>query len=979
MRRALAPAVLVVLAGATLASAWQTTLSQHRESGLQLGEERRLIAQKLRNATRMPYYEFTKTSGPRFRLSGSETKLRLITHVLLPPNAAYNPEFRLRYGARIRILDGDRSILDFEVHTQTRQSKDRKVGDIWLDENAFTRDPDVQITDDRLFLLYMPEDVPADAIMEVTLIGSDVDEGLIRVYVDRARSPSGQRTRARGLGPRARWNLLWTNTYENWDMIPELEKMQRLRRESERLPVIGKSDVDYRLRTIRYTGFRLPVEVLELIGPQPLEVHRERFAAINVQGPTQLRFAVRLAPDEDSGSNGDSNGNGDSDSDGANDDGPSAAPPPVMAENPDSKLDIGAVAALHDEQRPGDSTAPSVADRGAARGDDASDRRSLLTLSVPAQIAANRNSLTEWVYEIPPGLHSVHLRTRSYHPLQVWVRGPRDTAFGAPADVGKEIGRLYPDYIRVPIAVTGPRWTQPVTIAGPSIPGPERSDPLDRQIKVEARFFATRSLASTAQYMIWLIGEMPLRITRLAALRRPVSDADPPALSGVINARFYARDGRLLEAHSARLAAARARFEWLEFAAEKPVPIPVSEPASLRIITPPNTARIDLTTSRAAAVRLYRPLPGERLYELPYRTATLSEDVRWRYARIEKRVWWPKRALNHRQLAEAEQMATLHAQARLELRGPSTRDSDGRRRSRRVKGIVVKPLGQHEQHTILEPVPDVYRAEELADWRPGALAEVPRDRDHSYQWSEQSYRSARLFYWLDPGDVGGELSVEIDGQPGPFAILRTTTGYIELPALAAGAHNLRARSLSPSLRLYIDRPPLETADGATAPAELRRRRQVYAMTSAPMTVQVRKLPGRRPTLNLVAYTPLRIAQDNVRIRCIIGGGRPARLAVDEAAGLSTDTRPRPLPDDTRKEYTLPASNRDRPARFTDSAGGEAGYPHTIPIGLPGDLIPGPHQVQCSVTGRTLWVRFFVTNSEVEYDEKSTQWKVRQPR
>ncbi len=890
-------AILGALVLAVAAVSWWTVRAMRRPKSV--------IELKLAEAERVLYYRMTRENGPKIRLSGAERTLRIITHVMLPPGLEYDPTRRIRYGIKLEITSGNTSLWKHEIYTQSRQSKEGEQEDgVFLKENSFVRDGSIQVSDDRMFIIHLdPDRIPANALLHTTLIGREAKEGLIRFYNQTERGQLERIVRARALPRSKQQDNVRTNTYEPWAMVEPDEKYMRVRFRTERLSAVGKRGVDYETQVVYYTGFRLPLELLEV--EEMIKVHRHRYGALNIVGPTTLELDVCLE---------------------------------VHGEptEPTSHGGAGAARSSHERAEPclGDpvkagqgeihSWRPPTVELGSVSADPLG----------PKPHAEFQAGVRAAKVTIPPGLHSIRLTTATDYRFEVQIHGQKKTSFGAPADVGDDEGELRPDEIRIPVLMSGP-GKLPVRVAALGAP-----DPLSRLLRVEVRFIDTTT----------------------PAVHEPHERGDAAELfAGRLTARFFDNDGQEIRTAEQELRSERAPFEWLDQTG-KPA-FELSEPVDVRLVAPEGISQLELATSKPAVIRLYRYIRGENLYELPYREAELDDDIKWRYARIEKRVWWPMRAVNHEEVEKAEQLATLVCQARLEKRYTGD-GKDETETPREVSSVVIEPLDDPERHMIMEPLPPEKLDEAREKWGPGLVARLPTGRAEDYRWDAAAHKRARIHYWLDKEDLGKEVEIAVDGESVLTSRFYTTQGFWELPPLPPGTHRVEITKAAPSLRTVIDRAPLSAALG------LERMRTVFAMNRVPLRLRVRKHGGRRSVIYAVLYAPVKDARPDIQIRSIVSGGHPKRV---EGTMLPTVT----LAD---KQVPLPAAKWPHQATFVDQQTGAVGYPRIVAIPLGEDIIAGTHFIEIySVTDYRLWNRFYITNYELAApEERVLQWNFREP-
>ncbi len=246
------------------------------------------LEQKLAGAERYLYYRITPGAGPVFELDGGEATLRLVTHAVIPAGDRYDPARELDYGVRLAVDLGGGNTWTRDVFTRSRQSKARQSaehGGAWLDENTFSLEPGLEVTDDRLLVVTLPPDVRAGARVRVTLLG-DAAEGYLRAYTPIPRRDVDRKLRE--MPPAERGRRAERIGYLPWDRLPA-DELASLRYAERRLSAEGKEGVDYETRTLYTTEFRLRhTTVLE----RGLPVTPERAVAVNVVGPARLELAV---------------------------------------------------------------------------------------------------------------------------------------------------------------------------------------------------------------------------------------------------------------------------------------------------------------------------------------------------------------------------------------------------------------------------------------------------------------------------------------------------------------------------------------------------------------------------------------------------------------------------------------------------------------------------------------------------------------
>lgn len=248
--------------------------------------------QKLASADRVINYVVDHEHGPRIALAGDERVLKLITHAVLG-HRDFDPERTVSYGIAASLWSRGEKLWSAQLFTESRQSKARFTGEMWLDENAFTREGDLQLADDRTQLVVLPDAYPPGSEVHFRLLGQ-IDSAQIRIYKQQERDQFRREVIARALDLGDSREGDRSSTYLPWQFVSELEQIGRVRYVFERMPAIGLKGNDYQTETTYYTGFRLPNPALDTKGI--LTLAKGRAAAVNVVGPgvLVLRFSVSV-------------------------------------------------------------------------------------------------------------------------------------------------------------------------------------------------------------------------------------------------------------------------------------------------------------------------------------------------------------------------------------------------------------------------------------------------------------------------------------------------------------------------------------------------------------------------------------------------------------------------------------------------------------------------------------------------------------
>lgn len=396
---------------------------------------------KVERADRISYYVVTHTAGPSFELTGTERVIKVVSHAILDGREPYDPRRRVSYGLRARVSYQGRVLWQHDTFIDSRQSKAVQLDDVWLRENAFTSRLDTEMTDDRVVILHLPEDIPQESMLELTLLGTP-DRGLVRAYQQVERTPDEKASLALSMSDSRAEAMVQRSTYAPWALLSEEDKLQRLSHKFLRMPAAGEPGVDFETFSVFYTGFRLPLEALT--AEEGMWLNRHRSVALNIVGPTTVKLELHR---------------------------PSLDELRSRVQHGRS-VPAGMAGSLAWEADPAEAGAVHILSVSEARSAPAWD------LPVPAAGASSVHEI-----EVPPGLHSLHIHTDSAVPVRIDASGPPASQFGAiPYIEHSEAGRrLMPDERRFRVYETGP-GRHPV-IAGILVP----EDPRARILRIDVR------------------------------------------------------------------------------------------------------------------------------------------------------------------------------------------------------------------------------------------------------------------------------------------------------------------------------------------------------------------------------------------------------------------------------------------------------------------------------------------------------------
>lgn len=400
------------------------------------------MTRKVDGAERLSYQVVTATQGPHFELIGNERIVKIISHAVLDSGLEYDPRRVVSYGLHLQLTHQGRLLWQHDALIDSRQSKASRLGDVWMQENAFTSRLDMQLTDDRMLLVHLPEEVPTDSTLELTLLG-EPEQALVRAYKLVERADDAQLRALRRLDESGGKVRYARSTYVPWSLLPEDDKLERLSHTYQRMTPMGEPGLDFQSQSVFYTGFRAPIETLD--GDKGLALERHRALAFNVLGPTTLRLELRqtLAGAARSG----------------------------MPQEPGAAVRVRAVSETTSDA-----------------GDDVTDRKArqdpraeplAWELPVPAAHGPETHLI-----ELPPGLHSLQLFTDARDPVGLDVFGPPTSQLGAIPYLEHDLAerRLVPDERRLAVYETGPDKT-PI-IAGIFVPDDLRARILRLDVRI---------------------------------------------------------------------------------------------------------------------------------------------------------------------------------------------------------------------------------------------------------------------------------------------------------------------------------------------------------------------------------------------------------------------------------------------------------------------------------------------------------------
>lgn len=277
----------------TLAVVWAITAGVLKTAAEPMG----LRDAKFASAERLTFFRLEPSTSVALQLPNDADQVRVVTHLLLPMGTRYQAERQYVYGVHLTVESASGAVLlQRQLYTRTRQSKGQRMGDLWVQEAAFTVNPDEQVTDVREFLVNLPPRLRG--IQARMRLRYDGPQGtlLVRGYSEAVQRagilPSGHHPQRQQQAEQKAQRV----TLLPWDKLPESDQEQLLDDAWNRMGAEGKEGQDYRSIAVYQSLFRQQPEddAQSVLEPG-------RAFAVNVQGPARLQLTLWRDPLEQTG------------------------------------------------------------------------------------------------------------------------------------------------------------------------------------------------------------------------------------------------------------------------------------------------------------------------------------------------------------------------------------------------------------------------------------------------------------------------------------------------------------------------------------------------------------------------------------------------------------------------------------------------------------------------------------------------------
>lgn len=266
----------------------------------------RALDQKIAEAELTLAYEITSTRSVTFHLFPTDSEVKIISHLNVPPDNPHDNTREYLYGLRVEVLNVRREVIWSNVYWEKSvATKIQPPGALVPWEPAFYRDrEDLMPTDNRMttvfltpFFLAATDKKTTPKYLRISLADSNYPSGVCRAFRKVARSPEDRPTAWRTVGRKTRDAVTAHSVYSE-DMLTDKEREALVAFKWERLFAEGRKDRDYFLRPLYLARTEPPpAEEDPYGGVTRFLVSDRRFVAVNVRGVGTIRVEVTF-PEE---------------------------------------------------------------------------------------------------------------------------------------------------------------------------------------------------------------------------------------------------------------------------------------------------------------------------------------------------------------------------------------------------------------------------------------------------------------------------------------------------------------------------------------------------------------------------------------------------------------------------------------------------------------------------------------------------------
>lgn len=253
----------------------------------------------LSSVSRVVYYRAQPDAGPRFRLSGGEQAIRLITHLAVDRSAAwpverYRPQTRYPYGLELRLRNPDGTIRWTKiVHVSSSVSKGKPRDGVWTQEAAFSETRTFVPTDARVTQIELPADTSVNSSLQVRLVTPLTSFAMVRAYGLTTKDHQLTWLDNIAMSPTEKRDLVQGITYLGWDEIDGAQQEQRLATNVTRLTAASDIRSDSKIIPLYLSDYRVPRSPKSWSRENAfLPPWNETFV---VEGPTRLDLTLNFA------------------------------------------------------------------------------------------------------------------------------------------------------------------------------------------------------------------------------------------------------------------------------------------------------------------------------------------------------------------------------------------------------------------------------------------------------------------------------------------------------------------------------------------------------------------------------------------------------------------------------------------------------------------------------------------------------------